>query len=254
MRKLCIAGVLTLALGGNFLLGQASLSGNAKLTGNAVLFANAVVTPAAVVTAQSCYNGSPSPTYSLSCTTPSITAGYALLVVTNGLGSGATITIADTNTGTVISAYSGVNWTASANAMHSEWVIANAGAGAHTITVSYTAPLGYAFVAVVAISGASATSPIDSTATFASGSSSTTATCNSVTTSNSSELIIGWAQFSNGASTLSSASSPQTMTLYKPSPINYGFGYATVGGPGSQYAVYNGSASANWMCTLLAIH
>lgn len=186
-------------------------------------------------------------TLSLTCTISGGVSGQFLLVQVSEFNyPGATPVVTDTNTGTIAHLLGPTTFN-NGSGRDDVWSITNTGAGTHTITVTFNTTASFTTETAILFSGASTTSPIDSSSTsdVAGGSSS----CASVTTTSPADLLASFATISGP--TLSPGIIPQNMTA----PIaNEYFSYATARYAGTNYVQWLGSGSTDFACDTIALH
>jgi hypothetical protein len=224
----------------------------------AIFFAqnhSASALPATV--AGGCATLSPSVSTTVSCTVSGATAGQ-LLVVEFSFYDNHTITLTDSNTGTValVTLSSGGYPTIWHGAFEDYvYVIKNIGAGTHVVTATDSAsPASQPWIQAVLVNGASTTSPIDSATSIAT--SSNTIVGGSVTTTSANELMLAFCELKSSSDPISPSNSPQTMTVLQTVAAGFLVGSATAATTGTNYmqCIDTNSYYDDAVIDLMAIH
>lgn len=184
---------------------------------------------------------------STTCTTGTVTAGDALVIVSV---SGEFTTFTDSAGGT-ISQFTGFpfTWNSGTNAWQA-YCLPNAAAGAHTITLAGSPATQYVAMIVMGFHGAAATNPCTPTTTAATATGTgTTASAGAVTTTVANSALVAVAQDLavniNAATGYTGVASP-----------NAGFGaeYMLAPTTGSYTPTFSLSGSDTWVQTSLIVH
>jgi hypothetical protein len=226
-----------------------TLSGSIKLSGSASIAAQAAstLTPVTYASADTCDNFLGGSSTSVSCTTGTVTAGDALVIVS---ASGTAFTSFTDSLGGTITQLSGlpISWD-SGGIIWQAYCLPNAAAGAHTITLAASAAVNYPGLAVLGFSGASTTNPCSSPVTTL-GTNTATTSSGPVTTTLANSAVVGLAVSS--ATTFTAPGSGYTQVA---SPIaGFGLEYALEPSIGSYTPTLALSGTDYWVETAIVVN
>lgn len=184
----------------------------------------------------------------LTCVISNIIAGQIIFLNTEQ--SNATISsVTDSNTGTVATVVGPLNW-GGGSAYDTTYVVTGAGAGTHTLTVTFSNPASYVKLIGLVVSNANATNPIDSA--VSSQLAQYDYTCAPITPSSAAELVISFIHGS-GAIYLPSSHTP-LMTIAKSASDadTSSFGNAIL--PAPQSIIWSSTVDSSYTsCTSIAV-
>lgn len=229
------------------------IGGSAGVGGKAGFGGGASSPPPATVTYSGNGCSSNSGSSSATCTVSGVTSGETIYILVSGYSSSTmTLGLVDSN-GSPSAVCSNIAWTGPP-ATVGLFVVINAASGSHGFTLTAT---GSSLTDIQAgvLDGASASSPTDSSACNAQGTTGTLLTSGNVTTTAANEFLLGFCYSFNGGSTVTAGTVPQAMTLIA-GPTNYIAGeYGAAMTAGTNYATCTQSASgSSWFMNLVAVH
>ena len=203
-----------------------------------------------VAYASSC-GASPGTSATASCALSGLSAGSTIFVnVIQYTYPSTSPTVSDTGSGTVAQVLGPTVLTSGQSSSSAvTFVIKNAGAGTHTITATYPGAASYIAITAVAVTGASTTSPVDSSAALGNIASGTNTACGNVTTSAGGEFVLAFSQLPGGGS-YGVGTSPISMTMVSTSGSNFEYGNA--GSAGTTHASW--SNTVTYECDTVAVH
>ena len=186
---------------------------------------------------------------SMTITCSGVTAGQTILINSSQFNA-SVATLTDSN-GSVAHLLGPTNFDGGGG-FDDVWYVKNAAAGTHVFTATYSTTAGYTTLLANVLSGASATSPIDSSS--ATSGQGYGLACANVTTSAPGEFLLTFANISGTPLTVGTV--PQVMTLASNSGTATAVSaFGTAANAGTNYVEWNhGGVSVDFACDTIAVH
>ena len=199
-----------------------------------------------VVYDRSCNNGGGSSTSTLSCTISSVTAGALLMIGDSDSTSNTRTVTVDGTAATLITTQS---W-AAAGLSGNIYYFANAGAGTHTVTVTYSAPVGYPTMIVNAFNNAPTSGTIIDVSSSLASTPASTINCGNLVTTGANEVQWAFGVVAAGITVVPGTGYSAVNGFT--SNVQSEFAAATTAGTYSPY--FTGAASNPSVCLTAAIN
>lgn len=224
------------------------------LSNSGVLAATYVINtpPATYAAANGCANSGGAGVGTIGCAAPSVTAGQTLFVNVVNYAAGA-VSLAD-STGNTATLLPGYPVSINGQGTNAVYVIKNASAGTHTITATLASG-NYPQIMVDAVSGASATSPVDAASNLVQATTGGVYdySCTAVTTNAANELVLSFINTTAGAATGYETTPQQLSAAQSAANSSNISAYGTFTTAGSNYVRWQ-VAAGSFSCDTVAIH